>query len=155
MSNKVISKTDYISYAYALTIIAGGIMGYVKSGSMPSLGMIAFITHLKTIMSFQTILWKVLDYCLVERRPSEPTKSRRTPKTFNWLCWQVAHSSPSWACGSTRAANLCQPDWLPAFHCFKWPGSDTQNFPHKFNIYIIFKWLTIQLINVINKNKLN
>ncbi len=39
MENKLaLSKTDYISYAYALTIFAGGLMGYVKARSLPSLG---------------------------------------------------------------------------------------------------------------------
>lgn len=33
-----VPKTDYFSYAYALTILAGGCMGYAKSGSAPSLG---------------------------------------------------------------------------------------------------------------------
>ena len=55
MSNKVISKTDYISYAYALTIIAGGIMGYAKSGSMPSLGN-CYYEKLE-IISLQTIIF--------------------------------------------------------------------------------------------------
>ncbi|XP_013109784.1 transmembrane protein 14 homolog [Stomoxys calcitrans] len=30
--------TDVIGYLYAATVAAGGIMGYVKAGSMPSLG---------------------------------------------------------------------------------------------------------------------
>ncbi len=38
MSNRLVPSTDYISYAYALTIIAGGIMGYAKTSSLPSLG---------------------------------------------------------------------------------------------------------------------
>ena len=39
MSNKVaVPQTDYLSYAYAFTILAGGAMGYAKSGSAPSLG---------------------------------------------------------------------------------------------------------------------
>ncbi|KAL7641580.1 UNVERIFIED_CONTAM: hypothetical protein RMT77_007453 [Armadillidium vulgare] len=29
---------DYISYAYALAVTAGGVIGYVKAGSIPSLG---------------------------------------------------------------------------------------------------------------------
>uniref|UniRef100_A0A1B6EV52 Transmembrane protein 14C n=1 Tax=Cuerna arida TaxID=1464854 RepID=A0A1B6EV52_9HEMI len=29
---------DYISFAYAASVAAGGIIGYVKAGSMPSLG---------------------------------------------------------------------------------------------------------------------
>lgn len=41
MENKLaVPKTDYISYVYACTILAGGLMGYAKSGSMPSLGLI-------------------------------------------------------------------------------------------------------------------
>lgn len=39
MDNRVdFPKTDYVSYIYALTILAGGAMGYAKSGSLPSLG---------------------------------------------------------------------------------------------------------------------
>ena len=39
MDNKLaLPKTDYLSYAYALTIFAGGLMGYAKARSLPSLG---------------------------------------------------------------------------------------------------------------------
>lgn len=39
MDNRIgLPKTDYVSYIYALTILAGGAMGYAKTGSMPSLG---------------------------------------------------------------------------------------------------------------------
>jgi uncharacterized membrane protein (UPF0136 family) len=39
MNNKLaLPQTDYLSYIYALTILAGGAMGYAKSGSLPSLG---------------------------------------------------------------------------------------------------------------------
>lgn len=37
MNSNSVPKTDVLSYGYALIVIAGGILGYAKTGSVPSL----------------------------------------------------------------------------------------------------------------------
>ena len=36
-NKQLASRTDLIGYGYAFIVLAGGIMGYVKGGSVPSL----------------------------------------------------------------------------------------------------------------------
>jgi uncharacterized membrane protein (UPF0136 family) len=36
-NKQLVSRTDLIGYGYAFIVLAGGIMGYVKGGSVPSL----------------------------------------------------------------------------------------------------------------------
>ncbi|XP_075227592.1 transmembrane protein 14C [Lycorma delicatula] len=45
---------DYISFAYAASVAAGGILGYVKAGSMPSLGAGLFFGGLLGFGAYQT-----------------------------------------------------------------------------------------------------
>ena len=49
--------TDYIAYAYSITVAVGGIVGYIKKGSMMSAIMVSSINH-QCIKSYQ--IWKNL-----------------------------------------------------------------------------------------------
>ena len=37
--------TDYLAYAYALTVAAGGVIGYIKKGSMMSAIMVSIYLY--------------------------------------------------------------------------------------------------------------
>ena len=37
INDKMQAKTDYLSYGYALSVVAGGVIGFFKAGSLPSL----------------------------------------------------------------------------------------------------------------------
>lgn len=32
MNNRMVPSTDYLSYGYGLTVLAGGLIGYLKAG---------------------------------------------------------------------------------------------------------------------------
>lgn len=36
-NKELMQRNDYLGYGYALIVLAGGIMGYAKTGSLPSL----------------------------------------------------------------------------------------------------------------------
>jgi len=45
---------DILSFAYAATLAAGGILGYVKAGSVPSLGMGLAMGSIMAVGAYQT-----------------------------------------------------------------------------------------------------
>lgn len=48
------ATTDYISYIYALSVIGGGVAGYAKAGSMPSLAAGLLFGSLAAYSAYQT-----------------------------------------------------------------------------------------------------